>query len=132
MRTPLTPPSLPLHRTPGDRFDELVLDAVEQLEGRWSQQLAGVEFAVEPVPPDDEPSADGEPVALARLIPGRTGAGAPDEPARIVFYRRPLEARGRHPEELAELILDVLIHEVARLLQLTPEEIDPEGHGPEA
>lgn len=118
---------MPLSRSRAVRFDELVLDAVEHLEGRWSQQLADVEFAVELVPPDDEPAADGDPVALSRL----EDADAAGQPARIVLYRRPLELRGRDREDLADLVLDVLVHDVARLLGLTPEVVDPEGHPPE-
>lgn len=112
-------------------FDELVLDAVEHLEARWGDQLSDVEFAVEAVPPDDEPSADGDPVALARLDLADATAPGGALPARIVVYRRPLEARGRDTEDLADLVLDVLVHEVARLLGLSPEVIDPEGHPPE-
>lgn len=112
-------------------FDELVLDAVEHLEARWGDQLADVEFAVEAVPPDDEPSADGDPVALSRLDPVDPIGPADASPARIVVYRRPLEARGRDAEDLADLVLDVLVHEVARLLGLSPEVVDPEGHPPE-
>ncbi len=121
-RGPLAPREVPLRRSRADRFDDLVLDAVEHLEQRWGEQLSTVELAVEAVPPDDLPSADGEAVALARLEPAEAG------PARIVLYRRPLEARGHDPEDLADLVLDVLVHEVARLLELPPEVIDPEGH----
>lgn len=125
-RGPLAPPSLPLRRSKADTFDELVLDAVEHLDRRWATQLDGVEFAVEPVPPDERPSPDGDAVALARTDPAHGG-----RPARIVVYRRPLEARGRDPEDLADLVLDVVVHEVARLVGLPPEIVDPEGHPPD-
>jgi predicted Zn-dependent protease with MMP-like domain len=46
-----------------------------------------------------------------------------------VLYRRPLEARAVDREDLAELVLDVIVHEVAHLLDVEPEVIDPEGHG---
>ncbi|HVV31301.1 MAG TPA: metallopeptidase family protein [Mycobacteriales bacterium] len=131
VRGPLTAPDLPLSRSRADAFDELVLDAVEHLERRWATELATVEFAVEPVPPDDEPSPDGDPVALSRLeAPVPAGRGQPGSPARIVLYRRPLEARGRGVDDLADLVLDVLIHDLARLLGVTPDVIDPEGHLP--
>lgn len=125
-RGPLAPPDLPLRRSKADAFDELVLDAVEHLDRRWSAELDGVEFAVEPVPPDDEPSPDGDRVALARAEPA-----AGDRPARVVVYRRPLEARGRDADDLADLVLDVVVHEVARLFGLPPEIVDPEGHPPD-
>jgi hypothetical protein len=38
-------------RSRAERFDDLVLDAVERLEKQWAAELADVEFAVEDVPP---------------------------------------------------------------------------------
>ncbi len=132
LRGALAASPLPIARSRADAFDDLVLDAVDHLDARWSDELQAVEFAVEPVPPDDSPSLDGDPVALSRVErtePGGPGAGVP--PARVVLYRRPLEARGRGREDLAELVLDVLIHDLARVLGVTPAVIDPEGHGPD-
>ncbi len=119
LRGPLTPAGVPLSRTRGQHFDDLVLDAVSRLESRWEQQLAGVEFAVEEVPPAD-PHAGGDAVPLARLRPAADG-----KPARIVVYRRPAQARAEGEEELAALVFDVVVEEVARLLGVDPETIDP-------
>ena len=71
------PASVPLARTRAEVFDDLVLDTVESLERRYSRELAGVEFAVEEVPPDlnvydTDVLEDGD-VPLARLLPGRPG-----------------------------------------------------------
>jgi predicted Zn-dependent protease with MMP-like domain len=63
-------------------------------------------------------------VPLAGVHPARR-----DARARIVLYRRPIEARAIDELDKADLVLDVVIHEVADLLGLTPEVIDPEGHG---
>jgi hypothetical protein len=94
-----------------------------------------VEFAVEEVPiPSDTIVLDGaegledDVIPLSRLVPP-AGTGRDARPARIVVYRRPLEARATDREDLGELVLDVIIHEVARLLGVEPEVIDPEGHG---
>jgi predicted Zn-dependent protease with MMP-like domain len=74
LRGLLAPPDVPLHRSRAERFDELVLQAVARLEPRWEAHLAGVEFAVEEIPP---PGAAGSgPVPLARLEPG-SGPAAP-------------------------------------------------------
>jgi predicted Zn-dependent protease with MMP-like domain len=43
----------------------------------------------------------------------------------VVIYRRPLESRALRPEDLADLIHDVVVEQVARLLGTSPEEIDP-------
>ena len=124
----LTPAHTPLYRSRAERFDDLVLQAVSQLEPRWETELSGIEFAVEEIPaaemPDDEP----DPVPLARLDPGSADAGNaehPARPARIVLYRRPLMARADGEEELGELVLDVVVEEFARLLGIDPQEVDP-------
>lgn len=126
LRGPLTPPQVPLARTRAERFDDLVLDAVERLERHWSSELAAVEFAVEEVPPvgpspwDGEPWDESDPVPLSRLVPAEGG-----QPPRIVVYRRPLEARAVDGEDLGSLVHDVVVEEVAHLLGLEPETVDP-------
>ncbi len=119
---------MPQFRTRAQLFDDLVLDAVESLERRFTGELSGVEFAVEDVPPDlnvydSDVLEDGE-VPLARLLPGQPelDGAAP----RIVLYRRPLELRAVDREDLADLVRDVVVEQVANLLGLDPEEVDPE------
>ncbi|MGH3344233.1 MAG: metallopeptidase family protein [Carbonactinosporaceae bacterium] len=125
LRGPLAPAQVPITRTRAERFDDLVLDAVERLEKRWGTHLVSVEFAVEEVPPVDGDASPGRRVPLARLSPA---AGA--VPARIVVYRRPLEARAADRSELGTLVHDVVVEEVAELLGLEPEHVDPryDGH----
>lgn len=125
LRGRLVPANVPLFRTKAEIFDDLVLDAVEGLERQHGTELAGVEFAVEDVPPDlnvydSDVLEDGE-VPLARLLPG--GPGRPSTPARIVLYRRPLEFRAVDNEDLADLIHDVIIEQVANLLGVDPEDL---------
>ncbi|WP_237702999.1 MULTISPECIES: metallopeptidase family protein [Protofrankia] len=128
LRGLLLPPEVPAYRSRGERFDDLVLDAVEHLEHRWSAELAGVEFAVEDVPPIPAVFGPDDPVPLAHHQPP-AGRGRSATPDRIIIYRRPLEARAMDTDDLAELILDVLIHKIADMLGMEPEIIDPEGHG---
>lgn len=127
---------VPLWQTRGERFDDLVLDAVEQLEQRWAKQLEGVEFAVEDVPPvpegdlpyDADVVADetaGGAVPLGRLIPAAIDRHGVATAPRIVVYRRPLEARAVDRMDLADLVHDVVVDQVARLLDRDPDEIDP-------
>ena len=119
------PASVPLARTRAEVFDDLVLDTVESLERRYSRELAGVEFAVEEVPPDlnvydTDVLEDGE-VPLARLLPGRPGRS--NTPPRIVLYRRPLEFRAVDRDDLADLVHDVIVEQVANLLGIDPDDI---------
>ena len=111
----------PAYRSRAERFDDLVLQAVAQLEPRWSAELSGVEFAVEEVPPPGAELWSDEPVPLGRVVQ----AGR-DEPARIVLYRRPLEVRAPVRAELGLLVHDIVVEQVADLLGLDPEIIDPE------
>jgi predicted Zn-dependent protease with MMP-like domain len=119
------PASVPVARTRAEIFDDLVLDTVESLERRYSRELADVEFAVEEVPPDlnvydTDVLEDGD-VPLARLLPGRPGSS--DMPSRIVLYRRPLEFRAIDRDDLADLVHDVIVEQVANLLGLDPDDI---------
>ena len=128
LRGTLTPQDVPLYRSRAQRFDDLVLDAVAQLEPRWEAELATVEFAVEEIPPADLPDDDPEPVPLARLDPASPPVSdlqRPARPARIVLYRRPLMARADDEEDLSELVLDVVVEEFAQLLGVDPQAVDP-------
>jgi predicted Zn-dependent protease with MMP-like domain len=132
----LAPPGVPVYRTRAQRFDDLVLQAVARLEPRWEAHLAGVEFAVEEIPPIGDGAAD--PVPLSRLDPGTGGTaggfppagadvspGAALRPPRIVVYRRPLVARADGDDDLGELVFEVVVEEFARLLGMNPEDVDP-------
>ncbi|GAA0393190.1 metallopeptidase family protein [Microbispora corallina] len=125
MRGPLAPAHVPIAKSRGERFDDLVLDAVDRLKPRWGTQLASVEFAVEEVPPASE-LMDGPARLASEPIPlGRAESAAGDDPAAVVLYRRPLEARARDRDQLGTLVFDVVVEQVASLLGLTPETIDP-------
>lgn len=122
---------MPIARSPGDQFDDLVLDAVEELERAWASELADVEFAVEDVPPparadvdvefDPEVVADG-PVPLGRLF--RRGVESIESPV-IVVYRRPVEARTADRLERGDVVFAVVAELVAELLGRDVDEIDP-------
>ena len=119
LRGVLAPQDVPLHRTRAERFDDLVLQAVARLEPQWEAHLAGVEFAVEEIPPAEAPASGGR-----GLVPLAEGAPGQDPP-RIVVYRRPLMARADGDEDLGELVFDVVVEEFARLLGIDPHDVDP-------
>ncbi|HWS59228.1 MAG TPA: metallopeptidase family protein [Actinotalea sp.] len=120
LRGPLLPADLPAHRTRAEIFDDHVLSAVERLERRWARQLEGTEFAVEEVPPSHPAPWEHGGVPLGRYFPADAGL-----PARIVVYRRPVESRAVDEADLAELVRDVLVEQVAHLLARAPEDVDP-------
>ncbi|MET8508532.1 metallopeptidase family protein [Streptomyces sp. NPDC015232] len=116
MRGPVAPPQVPLSASRADTFRDLVLDSVERLERRFPQ-LTDVEFLVMEVPP----TVPGESVVP---LGGSTPAEK-NEPARVVVYRRPVEIRAKSRDERALLVHEVVVEQVADLLGLSPESVDP-------
>ncbi|GAB3257223.1 metallopeptidase family protein [Nocardioides dilutus] len=112
-------PGVPELPTSRERFDELVLDVVTAIDRRWSDRLGLVEYAVEDAPriPDDWDSPH---VPLSSLVRG-TGA----RPTRLVLFRRPIEHRCETRADLAAMVLTVLVEQVAELLGIDPEDVDP-------
>ena len=132
LRGPLLPVSLPAASSRSEQFDALVVEALEPIESRWADDLAMLDVAVDEVPEvrgnEVHQLADGVlfdgAIPLSRLVPvGVDRNGVPTR-ARIVLYRRPLEARAKDPADLADLINEVLIEQIATYLGVDPEVID--------
>jgi predicted Zn-dependent protease with MMP-like domain len=128
------PASTPASRTRAEKFDAMVLEALEPIELRWGSELADLDLAVDEVPevvetsPDDVVWGQGVladvGVPLAQLVPaGVDPEGLPSR-ARIVIYRRPLEARARDGADLADLLHEVLVEQVAEYLNIEPDAVD--------
>ncbi|KUJ66680.1 hypothetical protein ACZ90_33610 [Streptomyces albus subsp. albus] len=125
MRGPLAPPQVPLSVSRADSFRDLVQESAERLERRWPQ-LSSVEFVVLDVPGmgGGEPAGalpwDSESVPLGSFL-----AAQGDRRDRIVVYRRPVEIRSKSRDERALLVHEVVVEQVAELLGLEPESVDP-------
>jgi predicted Zn-dependent protease with MMP-like domain len=96
---------------------------VTAIDRRWSDRLGLVEYAVEDAPriPDDWDSPH---VPLSSLVRG-TGA----RPTRLVLFRRPIEHRCETRADLAAMVLTVLVEQVAELLGIDAEDVDPRYRG---
>ncbi len=113
---PLSPSSVPVHRTPRQAFDHLVEGVLSRLEKHFAAEPDQVEVVVEDVPllaPDwsDE-------VPLSTL-------GRRDDVALVVLYRRPLVERCAGPDELEDQVWDVVLHRLAEVWQVSPDDLDP-------
>ncbi|MGF1431398.1 metallopeptidase family protein [Kitasatospora sp. LaBMicrA B282] len=122
LRGPLAPPQVPISLSRSELFEDYVRESVERLERRWPQ-LIDVEFEVDEVPETPagepvEPPEGGVPLGL--VVPARQG-----HKSRIVIYRRPVEIRAKAREDRAALVHEILIEQVAELLGLSPDAIDP-------
>jgi predicted Zn-dependent protease with MMP-like domain len=134
LRGLLYPSTVPAAKTRAERFDAMVLEALEPIEQRWGAELTELDLAVDDVPEVDETSPDevvwqagvlaDVGVPLAQLVPaGVDPEGLPSR-ARIVLYRRPLEARARGGADLADLLHEVLVEQVAEYLNIEPDVVD--------
>src|SRR6476646_4724014 len=103
-------PGRPELRTARERFDDLALGIVTDIDTRWQDRLGLVEYAVEDTPqlPDDWAL---DTVPLASLVRGKAG-----EPTRLVVFRRPIEHRCETRAELEAMVLTVVVD---------PEVVDP-------
>ncbi|MGW7262127.1 metallopeptidase family protein [Streptomyces sp. NPDC054842] len=121
MRGPVAPPQVPLAASRAEVFADLVQDSVERLERHWPQ-LAEIDFMVLEVPRLDAAGDNwnDEAVPLGGTIPAREGRHA-----RVVVYRRPVEIRSKGRDERAALVHEVVVEQVAEILGLTPETVDP-------
>ena len=112
-------PGQPELRTGRERFDDLALGIISEVDAAWAERLGLVEYAVEDAPqlPDDW-SVDTVP--LSSLV---RGSGA--RPTRLVLFRRPIEHRCETRADLEAMILTVVVEQVAELLNVEPSVIDP-------
>ncbi|WP_375499817.1 metallopeptidase family protein [uncultured Jatrophihabitans sp.] len=122
VRGQLAPVGVPLHRTPGEVFDDLVMDAVDEIEEHWgasAEQLSELEFAVEDVPSAEADLEFAPDVVLDRGVPlGRLFRDGLPEIAQpvIVVYRRPIEARAIDEDDRADLVFMVVVDLAAEFL----------------
>ncbi|WKN47566.1 metallopeptidase family protein [Nocardioides sp. Arc9.136] len=112
-------PGRPETRTRRERFDDLVLAVVTEVDAQWADRLGTVEYAVEDTPdlPDDWDPTE---IPLGSAVRGTGG-----EPSRVVVFRRPIERRAESRSELDVLVLTVVVEQVADLLNVEPQVIDP-------
>ena len=103
-----------------DEFDDFVLDAAARLEATCGRAFPAVEFAVEDVPRG--PGPVGPPRGAAR--PALPGDG---RRARLASSStaRPVETRVTDRRDVAALVADIVTEQVAGLLGVSPEELDP-------
>lgn len=120
VRGPLAWPAVPAMSTRREQFDDLVLDAADRLRPHLGTRHAALEFAVEDVPPQDPAPWEDRAAPLGRLI-----RGTADRPPRVVVYRRPVQARAHDEPDLADIVREVVTEQVAALLGVPPEELDP-------
>ncbi len=113
---PLSPRSVPTHRTPREAFDHLVSGVLAPLAKHFDAEPDQVEVVVEDVPL--LPPEWSEDVPLSSVA--RRG-----DVTLVVLYRRPLTERSGGRVDLEEQVWDVVLHRLAEVWQVSPDDLDP-------
>jgi len=121
-RGPLAWPPVPIMATRRDRFDDIVRDVAEELDQVLEPRGLVVEYAAMDIPLDLGPAWAPE-VPLARTIPATKST-----PARVIAFRRPMEARAASQSGLTQLVRSALSAEISSLFAIPIDELaGPEG-----
>ena len=99
-------------------FEKLVERSLERLPGKFRDKLRNIMIEIEDEPSeevlDDMGIEDGTLFGLYQGVPlterdWNFGNVLPD---RIVIYQRPIEGAASSPEEIEEIVLDTVVHEI--------------------
>lgn len=121
---PLSPRSVPAHRSPRDAFDNLVAAVLESLEKHFAAEPDEVDVVVEDVPLLPPEWTDDVPLSsVTRAV--EPGDGTKGQAARIVLYRLPIAGRCAGPLDLEDLVWRVVLDRLAEVWQVSPDDLDP-------
>ena len=120
---PLLPHNAPLHETPDQFFARQMEQAISDVEIRLNKKLTTITFGIEAVPSERDFVLSEGIIPLGRIERGN--------PSVVVVYQRPIEMRASDRLKLVRVLRDVLAELLARLLNLSTQDIDPDYIGPE-
>jgi len=114
-------------RTTGERFQDLVAEALDGLPTWVLDRLDNVEVLVEEEPPLDQPNLLGlyEGIPLTRRNSGYFGV----LPDRITLFRSTIEAVSGDDQALKLVIADTVVHEVAHFFGISDDRLRELGRG---
>jgi predicted Zn-dependent protease with MMP-like domain len=113
---PLSPRSVPAHRTPRQQFDLLVGDVLAALEKHFATEPDHVDVVVEEAPLLPPEWSDD--------VPGSTVVRSGDS-SRVVLYRLPISQRCSTSVELEDAVWQVVLDRLAEVWQVSPDDLDP-------
>lgn len=131
-RGPVLPPEVPRWRSRSREFDQAALEAFAEIDQDWHSELTHLDLAVDMVPRmrlrpgetwPEEVVADGD-VPLARLVPAGVDREGRPTRAKLVVFRRPLEARSPGRAALRAVLYEILVTLVSQYLEISPIELE--------
>ncbi len=116
MPGPLSPRSVPAHRSSRASFDLLVGDVLAALDHHFTAEPDQVDFVVEEAPLLPPEWTDEVPLSILVARPGAS---------RIVMFRLPITHRSSNRAELEDVVWSVVLERLAEVWHLSPDELDP-------
>ena len=116
MPGPLSPRSVPAHRSAREAFDLLVGDVLGALDHHFTAEPDHVDIVVEEAPLLPPEWTDEVPLSI---IAARAGA------TRVVLFRLPMSNRCRTRTDLEDLVWSVVLERLGEVWHISPEDLDP-------
>lgn len=113
---PLSPRSVPAHRSPRAAFDLLVRDVLGALESHFTAEPDHVELVVEEAPLLPPEWTDDVPLSVVTAAGGGT---------RIIVFRIPVAQRCVGQDDLEDLVWTVILDRLAEVWHMSPDDLDP-------
>jgi hypothetical protein len=113
---PLSPRSVPVHRSARASFDLLVGDVVAALEPHFAVESDHVEVVVEEAPMLPPEWTDEVPLGVV---------SATADGARVIVFRIPITQRCATKDDLEELVWSVVLDRLAEVWHISPDDLDP-------
>lgn len=113
---PLSPRSVPVHRSTRQSFDLLVGDVLASLEPHFAAEPDHVDIVVEEAPLLPPEWTDEVPLSIVVARP---------DALRVVLFRLPISHRCRSKGDLEDLVWSVVLERLAEVWRMSPEDLDP-------
>jgi hypothetical protein len=113
---PLSPQSVPIHRSSRESFHLLVADVVAALEPHFVIEPDHVEIVVEEAPLLPPEWTDDVPLSIVAPL---------DEGHRILLFRIPVAQRCTSTEDLEDLVWTIVLDRLAEVWHMSPDDLDP-------
>ena len=116
MPGPLSPRSVPAHRSPRESFDLLVGDVLGALDHHFTAEPDHVDIVVEEAPLLPPEWTDEVPLSILVTRPSA---------ARVVLVRLPITHRCGNKADLEDLVWSIILDRLGEVWHLSPDDLDP-------
>ncbi len=113
---PLSPKSVPAHRSPRAAFDLLVGDILAALESHFAVESDEVEVVVEEAPLLPHDWSDDVPLSIVSVLPNGH---------RIMLFRIPIVQRCPTRDDLEDLVWSIILDRLGEVWHISPDDLDP-------